>query len=64
MSSRQIITDLKQAQQDYEWYPTTNEIIRALVEDLRILRLGAQKALGCHIMEVFDKVCLQSQIFE
>lgn len=38
MSSRQIITDLKQAQQDYEWYPTTNEIIRALVEDLRLQR--------------------------
>lgn len=35
-----IVTQLKEAGQDFEFYPTTNEIIAALVKDIRHLRVG------------------------
>lgn len=33
----QLVTQIKQADQDFEWYPTTNEIIQAMLKDLEQL---------------------------
>ena len=34
-NTRTLITELKDTEQDYEFYPTTNEIISALVQDIK-----------------------------
>ena len=34
MSVNQLLREVKNAGEDYEWYPTTNEIIKALREDI------------------------------
>ena len=34
MTTKALITELKDTEQDFESYPTTNEIISALVQDI------------------------------
>lgn len=38
-SSRQLLQDLRDTNQDYEWYPTTNEILHAVVKHCESLFL-------------------------
>ncbi len=47
----QLLTELKQSDQDFEFYPTTNEIIAALVRDLQ-----SEKAHGHHSSDSIKSV--------
>lgn len=42
-SCRAVVEQLKQADQDFEWYPTTDEIIGALCRDMRRVLVRARR---------------------
>lgn len=51
MSTRKLLAEVKQTNQDFEWYPTTDEIINVIRADIGIDRFGNTKDISRSVLD-------------
>ena len=56
-SVNQLVAEIKENGQDFEWYPTTSEIVDALAAKLKNRTVYSILDIGCGNGGFFEKLC-------